>query len=165
MRRRITAGGFTLVELMIVVVILGVLAAVALPSFNRYVRRSRTTEAVTNIQRIFAAQVTYNNQIHERSVNGHFVNAPATPARAPNSGKYPANIALWAGIAEWTELGFAMEGAHYFQYESPGNTAGFTASAHGDLDGDGSLSTFNRVGVMVSGEVQSLPMSVEGELE
>ena len=34
--------GFTLVELMIVVVIMGLLAAVALPSFSRYVRRSRT---------------------------------------------------------------------------------------------------------------------------
>jgi prepilin-type N-terminal cleavage/methylation domain-containing protein len=165
MRKRITAGGFTLVELMIVVVILGVLSAIALPAFNRYVRRSRTTEAVTNIQRIFAAQVTYNNEIHDRSVSGRFVNAPATPSRAPNSGKYPANIALWAGIVEWTELGFAMEGSHYFQYESPGNTAGFTASAHGDLDGDGDLSTFNRVGVMVSGEIQSQPMAVVGELE
>lgn len=165
MRKRVTAGGFTLVELMIVVVILGVLSAVALPSFSRYVRRSRTTEAVTNIQRIFAAQVTYNNEIHERALNGHFVNAPATPSSAPNSGKYPANIPLWTGIVEWTALGFAMEGAHYFQYESPGNTSGFTASAHGDLDGDGDVSTFNRVGVMVSGEVQSLPMSVVGELE
>lgn len=165
MRKRITAGGFTLVELMIVVVILGVLSAVALPSFSRYVRRSRTTEAVTNIQRIFAAQVTYNNEIHERALSGHFVNAPATPSTAPNSGKYPSNVALWTAIPEWNELGFAMEGSHYFQYESPGNTAGFTASAHGNLDGDGVFSTFNRVGVMVSGEIQSLPMSVDNELE
>ena len=38
-------AGFTLVELMIVVVILGILAAVAIPAFTRYVKRSKTSEA------------------------------------------------------------------------------------------------------------------------
>jgi prepilin-type N-terminal cleavage/methylation domain-containing protein len=38
-------AGFTLVELMIVVVILGILAAVAIPAFSRYIKRSKTTEA------------------------------------------------------------------------------------------------------------------------
>jgi|JI6StandDraft_1071083.scaffolds.fasta_scaffold253023_2 prepilin-type N-terminal cleavage/methylation domain-containing protein len=165
MRKRFTAGGFTLVELMIVVVILGVLSAVALPAFSRYVRRSRTVEAVTNIQRIFAAQLTYNNEIHERGNSGNFVNAPATPSTAPTSGKYPSNVGLWISVAEWNELGFAMENSHYFQYESPGNTAGFTATAHGDLDGDGAVSTFSRGGAMVNGEVQGVPIVIVGELE
>ncbi len=51
--------GFTLIELMIVVAIIGILAAIAIPNFMRFQARSRTTEARTNLGAIYTAQVSY----------------------------------------------------------------------------------------------------------
>ncbi len=51
--------GFTLIELMIVVAIIGILAAIAIPNFMRFQARSRTTEARTNLGAIYTAQVSF----------------------------------------------------------------------------------------------------------
>lgn len=51
--------GFTLIELMIVVAIIGILAAIAIPNFLRYQAKSRQSEARTNLGAIFVAETSY----------------------------------------------------------------------------------------------------------
>jgi len=51
--------GFTLIELMIVVAIIGILAAIAIPDFLKFQARAKQSEAKTNLGAIFTTQVSY----------------------------------------------------------------------------------------------------------
>ena len=168
--KRVLAG-FTLVELMIVVVILGILAAVAIPAFTRYIKKSKTTEASRNIASIYTAETTYYAQSGERadSTGGlpapQFLGTAASNSAAPSASRRTAN---WTG--NWTALGFATDTPVYFNYivTAAGTAAGATATitANGDLDGNGIQSTFQRnLSINTSGDVVGAPLSITNELE
>jgi len=67
--RRPWRGGFTLIELMIVVAIIGILSAVAIPAFIMYIRRSKTVEATMNIRKMFDSSIAYFEAEHGDSVS------------------------------------------------------------------------------------------------
>ncbi len=160
-------AGFTLVELMIVVVILGILAAVAIPAFSRYIKRSKSAEASGNIAKIYQGQVTYYQSSADRSNVSSFVNAAGlSPAGVPSAGaKHPANAAWWGANTNWVAVGFGLDGPHYYSYESPGSATTFTAAAQGNLDGDSQFSTFSRSATINDGEIQGNTMVIVSELE
>lgn len=52
--------GFSLVELMVVVAIIGILASIAIPNYQRFQRKARQSEPRTNLSAIYAAEKTFN---------------------------------------------------------------------------------------------------------
>src|SRR5512145_1528413 len=68
--------GFTLIELMIVVAIIGILAAIAIPNFLRFQAKSKQSEAKTNLGGIFTAQTAY---FGENNLYGSFANIAWSP--------------------------------------------------------------------------------------
>ncbi len=58
-RKKNGQKGFTMIELMVVVVIVGILAAIAIPIYGKYIKNARMTEATGRIGEIITAEKAY----------------------------------------------------------------------------------------------------------
>ena len=88
----IKASGFTLIELMIVVAVIGILAAIAYPSYAQYVERARRKDATAVM--LEAAQFVERYFTERRTYVGVDAALPATLSKAPREGTaiYDVNI-------------------------------------------------------------------------
>ena len=64
---RVSRNGFTLIELMIVVAIIGILAMIAIPNFIKFQCRAKQSEAKSNLKALFQAQKSYFAEYDEYS--------------------------------------------------------------------------------------------------
>ena len=121
--------GFTLIELMIVVAIIGILAMIGVPSYNRYVAKAKRAEAYMNLSSIYAAEKAYwaEHGTYSAQLNG------------------PGGIG-WDPQAATTNYTYGF-GSSVVTGKLPGSSAdmsqayadqnGFLALAVADIDGDG----------------------------
>ena len=91
-------AGFTLIELMAVVVVIAILATIALPAYTDYIRKSRRAEAITLLNRIAQEQERWraNNPAYTTDLSAAGLNVAN-----PSSGYYTLSIPA-SGVSTYT---------------------------------------------------------------
>ena len=138
--------GFTITELMIAVVIIGVLSMMAIPTFTSYIYKGRVTEATTFLGEIKQRQESYRGEFGQYCAVNTSSWGNYNPSTSPKT-----DPVMWTTTTNWTQLGASPDGPTRFQYATiagfPGVPAPsssnlddddhwFAARALGDLDGD-----------------------------
>ncbi|MBN8554734.1 MAG: prepilin-type N-terminal cleavage/methylation domain-containing protein [Deltaproteobacteria bacterium] len=167
---KMTKKGFTLIELMIVVAIIGILAAVAIPAFLNYIKRSKTAEAPLLLKNLVDAEVTFFTRPRAASSGGgeavptFMAQTVSVPRTTPTGAKVAWESGVDAGA--FNVLGFASSSPVLFAYNAgvlsgtPAGTALVTAAST-------NLATASAAGAITDGSssTQSVSAIAQGDLD
>ena len=157
--------GFTLIELMIIVAIVGILASIAVPGVTRYINSARTTDGIDKLKGIAEGAIAYYNQDHIYNPNGLLKLKYMYPGCQNTNEAYDkcsnATTSVVGGIAQgtkhklsigpneqpWLRLGFDIssdQASTYYQfvYGSSADGHAFSARAEAMLSSDSFDSAF-----------------------
>ncbi len=152
--RSACARGFTLIEIMIAVAIVGVLASVAIPSFRVMNERSKTAERGAVLRAI-------KNSINSLRVKEGSFGAGVVGNWNPGLPLSRVKRPFDATASGWDKLDLAIDGNLYYSYmfvAVEGSTPQFWVGVQGDVDGDGDVYNVGYTFQMTSGTfVQTSP--------